>query len=138
MGLKCRYGKVWSLLPIMVLLVFMLSGCEEKSCYAEKLIGKWQLFKIGGSSFCPVCVEPEFMRIEEYTAAFESVSYDYQMNETGRRGYCATNSEITIYGFDQDYKQVKFRFGYSIYGDTLRLRYDGGYDFYDEFFVLLR
>ncbi len=137
MILNCKnIGKSKRFMTLM-LLIFLVPGCETDTGKAEFLAGRWQLFKICGSTFDAVFVPPENQRIEEYTCECESISYDYMMNETGRRRYKATDEEIIIFGTNENGSIVKFRFSYWIASDTLRVRYDGGFNYYDEFFVRL-
>ncbi len=73
--------------------------------------------------------------IEEYTKDNIRILYDYQGVEIHRWDYHATNSAITIFWKTRDGQENSNEIKYWFIQDTLKIRHDGGFEYYDEFFV---
>ena len=63
---------------------------------------------------------------------------DYLGDEIGRCSFCITETKITIYGVIINGKKWESRYKYWFINDTLKIRIDGGFEFYDEFFVCIK
>jgi len=108
------------------------------SCEKEKsdiLIGKWKLVKgysIMGGDYIP---DIQDQRLEEYTNSNIRILYDFEGKEIGRCNYSATNSAVTISGKNLNGEEWRSDYDYWIVHDTLKIRHDGGFEYYDEFFI---
>jgi len=123
-----------------IVLIFAFSlilfSCEKEN--QDILIGKWQFvkgFNIMGSNFIP---DIEDQRIEEYTNNNIRIRFDYQGNEIGRCSYSATNTTVTISGKELNGDTWSSDYEYCLVHDTLRIRNDGGFEYYDEFFIRIK
>lgn len=74
-------------------------------------------------------------RIEEYTKDSERILFDNFGNEIGRCGYNITDSTIIIFGENLNGDDWEYENKYWFNQDTLAIRYNGGFEYYDEFFI---
>ena len=114
-------------------------GCQKDNHQVEKITGKWQLVEgynimVGGV----YSVNTEDQRIEEYTKDNLKILYDYLGNETARCNFHATKTVITIYGEEITGTKWEHSNKYWFSKDTLKIRYDGGFEYYDEFFIRIK
>jgi hypothetical protein len=122
----------------MVIILFTIS-CEKDDTPFEKIIGEWQLVKgfdimLGG--FYNVGIEDQ--RIEEYTKNNQRIRFDYLRNEIGRCSFRINESIIIIYGEEINGEEWDSSYEYLFVNDTLKIRNDGGFEYYDEFFVRIK
>ena len=123
---------------ILLCNIFFIS-CEKDDLPTEKIIGKWKLVEeyslmMGGV----YSVDTENQRIEEYTKDNLRILYDYHGNEIVRCNYRATKSVITIYGEEINGTKWENSYRFWLSKDTLKIRYDGGFEFYNEFLVRIK
>jgi len=114
-------------------------GCQKDNNQEDKIIGKWQLVEgyslmMGGV----YSIDTENQRIEEYTKDNLKILYDYLGNETARCNFSATKEIITIYGEEITGTKWEHSVKYWFSKDTLKIRYDGGFEFYDDFFIRIK
>lgn len=124
------------LLFTILLCTIFFTGCEKDNSPIEKIIGKWQL--VGGYDIMAggvYSIDIENQRIEKYTRDNLRIRYDYLENEISRCGYRATESVVTIYVEKEDGTEWKSSYDYWFSNDTLKIRNDGGFEFYDEYFI---
>ncbi|SHF51481.1 hypothetical protein SAMN05444483_101413 [Salegentibacter echinorum] len=121
---------------LIVCALLLLANCNNENIEINKIIGKWQLVKgnslMNGGDYL---IDSENQRIEEYTENKERILYDYLGIETGRASYNITDSNITIFGKNLNGEEWENDYEYWFKQDTLVIRYDGGFEYYDEFFV---
>ena len=124
-----------AVLRVTLIICIALAGCEKENI--DLLVGKWKYVK--GYSFIGTQTDyiPEIQdqKIEEYTKKNIRILYDYQGVEVHRWDYHATDSVITIYGETHDGQEYSKERKYWFIHDTLKIRQDGGFEYYDEFFV---
>ena len=124
------------LLFVLILINILIISCEKDSFEFNEIIGKWQLVKgnslMNGGDYL---IDSENQRIEEYKKNKERILYDYLGSETGRANYNITDSNITIFGKNLNGEEWKHDYEYWFKQDTLVIRYDGGFEYYDEFFI---
>lgn len=117
----------------------VFTSCEKDKYPIEKIIGKWQLVEgydlIMGGAYS---VDTENQRIEKYTEDNLRILYDYLGNEIARCNYRTTKSMITIYGEEINGTKWENNYEYWFSNDTLKIRHDGGFEFYDEFLVRIK
>lgn len=122
-------------LRLTLIVCFALTGCEKENF--DLLVGKWRFVK--GWSFIGTQTDyiPEFQdqKMEEYTKKGIRILYDYQGVEIHRGDYHATDSTITIFWKTRDGQENSKEIEYWFIQDTLKIRHDGGWEYYDEFFV---
>lgn len=108
-------------------------SCEKEN--NDILIGKWKLVK-GYSTMGGVYI-PDFQdqRMEEYTKENIRIRYDFEGNEIGRCNYSATNSTVTISGKELNGDTWSSVYNYWFMHDTLKIKNDGGFEYYNEFFI---
>lgn len=124
------------LLGLLILCNILIVSCEQKSFEFDRIIAKWQLVK--GDDFMSggeYLIDPKNQRIEEYTINNERILYDYLGRETGRANYTITDSNITVFGEELNGEEWKNDYEYWFKEDTLVVRHDGGFEYYDELFV---
>ena len=137
--LKMKMKKLVLLIVPALMCGIMFTGCEKDNRPMESIIGKWQLVKgydlmMGGV----YPIDTENQRIEEYTKGNLRILYDYLGKETARCNYRATESVITIYGEEITGTKWEHNYNYWFSKDTLKIHHDGGFEFYDEFFVRIK
>jgi len=130
----------------MKILKFILSlclitafSCEKDNSNLERIAGKWQLVKgydIMEGGFYSVKAEDQ--RMEEYTKNNERIRFDYSGNEVSRCNYTINDTKITIFGKEINGQEWKSSYEYWLKNDTLKIRNDGGIEFYDEFFTRIK
>lgn len=123
------------ILIIQLSLIFII-GCEKDNSPREELVGKWQLvagynIMAGGVH----SIDEEYQRIEEYTRHNIRIRYDYQGNEISRCSFRATESVVTIKVEKEDGTEWELSYDYWFSDDTLTVRNDGGFEFYNEYFI---
>jgi hypothetical protein len=123
-----------------IILIFfcplLFISCEKEN--NDILVGKWEFvkgFNLMTGNYIPVMQD---QRIEEYTKSNLRILYDPGGNETARCNYNATNTNITIYGENLNGEKWSFNYDYCFVHDTLRIRHDGGFEYYDEFLIRIR
>ena len=122
------------LLFTILLCSLFVTGCEKNNSPIEKIIGKWQL--VGGyEAGWTYTAEAANQRVEKYTRDNLRIRYDYRGNEISRCGFRATESVITIYFEKTDGTEWESSYDYWFSNDTLKIRNDGGFEFYDEYFI---
>ena len=127
------------LIFIILLCGVLFISCEKDENPTKKLIGKWQAVEgynlmMGGVYSIGI----ENQRIEEYTKDGIRKLYDYLGNETAICNYRSAKSVITIYGEEITGTKWELSYKYWFSNDTLKIRYDGGFEFYDEFFIRIK
>ena len=111
----------------------LLLSCEKEN--QDILIGKWE-FVQGFNSMSGYYIPGiQASRIEEYTKDNIRIRYDFEGNEISRCNYIATNSTFTISGKELNGETWSLDYNYWFVHDTLKLRNDGGFEYYDEFFI---
>lgn len=120
---------------ILLILTLVLISCEKDN--NDLLVGKWKLvegFNImaGGKYSIPL----QEQRIEEYTKNLR-ILYDFEGNEIARSNYDATETIVTVNGINEDGKSWSFSFEYLLQHDTLTLKHDGGFEYYNDILVRL-
>lgn len=121
---------------VLVLVHIVIISCDKQSIEFNQIIGKWQLVK--GNSFMnggDYLIDSEYQRIEEFTKNKERILYDYLGIETARAKYNITDSIIIIFGENLNGEEWEHNYKYWFKQDTLVMRYDGGFEYYDEFLV---
>jgi hypothetical protein len=121
-----------------LLSIIFITGCEKENSHLDKIIGKWQLVKGYDIMWGFYSVDTKDQRIEKYTRDNVRIRYDYLGNEIGRCNFWATESTITIYGEKLDGSKWELSYEYWFSNDTLKIRNDGGFEFYDEFFIRIK
>ena len=123
------------LLFTILLFTIFFAGCEKDNCPFEKIIGTWKL--VGGydSNGGTYSVDSTEKRMEEYTRDNLRIRYDYLGNGISRCDFRATESVITIYGENKDGTKWESSSDYWFSNDTLKIRNNGGFEFYDEYFI---
>lgn len=121
-----------------ILFVFslVLLSCEKDN--NDLLIGKWKLIEgynimAGGKYNIPL----QDQRMEKYTKDDLRILYDFEGNEIARSNYKATETTITVNGLNEDGKEWSFSYNYWLKHDTLTIKHDGGFEFYNEYFIRL-
>lgn len=118
------------------ILVIISYGCEKENDISQKIIGKWQLVKeyslMNGGDYL---AELESQMIEEYKNDKQRIIYDYIGNEIARCSYKISSSSITIYGENLNGEEWKSEIDYWFQQDTLVQRHDGGFEYYDGFYI---
>ena len=105
-------------------------SCEEYSNLSNKILGKWQLFmriNIRDDVYYPD-IEDQIVR--EFKKNGSHIKCDYQGDTISTCKYRLTDSTIILFGDDFEFEDQ-----YWIIKDTLQIRYDGGFEFYDEYFL---
>ena len=125
-----------NLILILAIGLFFL-GCEKEEY--DRIIGKWKYVKgydmMAGGYYVP---NIEDQRIEEYTKNNERIRYDYLDNEISRCSFSSTDSVITIYGVELNGQEWELSYKYWFVNDTLKIRNDGGFEYYDEYFIRIK
>ena len=124
------------LLFTILLFTILFAGCEKYNYPFEKIIGTWKL--VGGYDIMSggiYSVDTTEERMEEYTRDNLRIRYDYRGNEISRCGFSATESVITIYVKKKDGTECESSYDYWFSNDTLKIRNNGGFEFYDEYFI---
>ena len=123
---------------IILLCNLFFVSCQKDNDPMEQIIGKWKSVKgynpMGGIYF----VDTENQRIEIYTRDNMRILYDYLGNEIARCNFRATKSIITIYGEEINGTKWENSYKYWFSNDTLKIRNDGGFEFYDEFLIRVK
>jgi hypothetical protein len=83
-------------------------------------------------------VKSEQKRIDEYKKNNECIRFDYMSNEISRCNYIINDTKIIISGNNLNGQEWKYSYDYWINNDTLKIHYDGGFEFYDEFLIKIR
>jgi len=124
-----------AVLRLTLIVCLALTGCEKENI--DLLVGKWKFAKGYSSIGTQTDYIPEIQdqKIEEYTKKGIRILYDYQGVEIHRWDYHATDSTITIYGELNDGQEYSKEIEYWFIQDTLKIRHDGGFEYYDDFFV---
>ena len=120
---------------ILVSLVFL--SCEKEN--VDVLIGKWRLVKgyaimAGGYYDIP----DEYQRFEEYTDNNMRIQSDLSGNEISRCNYSATNTAVTIFGKENNGEEWSSTYKYWFQHDTLVIKHDGGWEYYNEYFIRVK
>lgn len=118
-----------------LLLGFIIVGCQEEEIHPEKIVGRWKLvrgYDIMYNGYYPI--DSTDQRMVEYTNNHERILYDYLGNETARCNYQTRDSTIIIFGENQNGESCEFDYTHWFQQDTLVIRYDGGFEFYNEYF----
>ncbi len=71
----------------------------------------------------------------EYRKDKTSISYDYSGVETARCNYDITDSRIIIFGENLNGESWRNEAKYWFKDDTLVVRADGGFEYYDDYWV---
>lgn len=74
-------------------------------------------------------------RFEEYTKQNVRIQTDLEGNEISRCNYSASNTTITIFGKENDGTEWSFEYEYWFLHDTLAIKHDGGFEYYNEYFI---
>jgi len=123
---------------IILLCNLFFVSCQKGNDPMEQIIGKWKLVEwynpIGGI----YSVNTENQKIEIYTRGNMRILCDYIGNEIARCKFRATESIITIYGEEINGTKWENNYKYWFSNDTLKVRIDGGFEFYDEFFIRVK
>ena len=131
-----RFKKSIIVLKLVILIsLFLVSGCEKDNYQLEQIIGKWQLVKGYDYASGFYSIDHKFKRIEEYTKDNERIRYDYLENEVSRCSFSSTESVITLYVERPDEEVWEPSYEYWFKQDTLVIHNDGGNHYYNEFFV---
>ncbi|MGI6338601.1 MAG: hypothetical protein ACOXZV_04390 [Bacteroidales bacterium] len=122
---------------LMILVSILFLSCEKEN--NDNLIGKWRLVKgydlmAGGYYDIP----DKDQRFEEYTKDNVRIQSDLNENEISRCNYSATNTSVTISGKDNDGDEWSFTYQYWFQHDTLAIKHDGGWEYYNEYFIRVR
>ena len=122
-------------LMILASIIFLSCGKENN----DILIGKWRLVKgydimAGGDYDIP----DEDQRFEEYTKDNIRIQYDLDENEISRCNYSATNTSVTVFGKEDGGDEWSFTYQYWFQHDTLAIKHDGGWEYYNEYFIRVR
>jgi hypothetical protein len=125
-----------AVIRLTLIVCIALAGCEKENI--DLLVGKWQLVK--GSHYMAGDYIPDVQdqRMEEYTKDGIRIRYDFEGIETSRCNYSATNSTVTISVEKLNGDTWSSDYDYWFAHDTLVIRNDGGFEYYDEFFVRIK
>jgi hypothetical protein len=119
---------------LTLIICLALTGCEKENI--DLLVGKWKLVKgynlmVGGD----YNIDIQNQRMEEYTKDDIRIRYDFEGSESSRCNYSATNSTVTVSVEKLNGDTWSSDYDYWFAHDTLVIRNDGGFEYYDEFFV---
>lgn len=124
-------------ITLIVLTSFLFLSCEKEPC--DILIGKWRLVKgfnlMAGGNFD---IPAEYQRYEEYTKSKIRIQSDLNGNEISNCSYSVTNTAITIFGQESNGEQWSSTYNYWLQHDTLAIKHDGGFEFYNEYFIRVK
>ena len=115
---------------INLTLIILLVSCEKDSELYNRIEGKWKLVKtqdIGNFEEYPTL---ENQRIREFKSNKIHVSYDANGNVSGESNYELTKTTIILY--EDAFRTENL---YWLIDDTLKIRNDGGFEYYDEYFI---
>ncbi len=117
----------------------LIVSCQKTDSDFNEIIGKWQLVKgfnlmMGGNYW----IDINNQRVEEYTKNRVKVLYDYLGNETARSSYNISENDITIFGTNLNGEDWENTYEYWFKQDTLVIHNDGGFEYYDEYFVRIK
>ncbi len=130
---KSRQIKLKGLIVFLSVLMF---SCEGDSIEFNKVNGKWQLVKgINPMNGGDYLIDLQNQIIEEYTYQNERVIYDYSGVETARCNYKIDESTIIIFGENKNGSKWESEYNFRIKEDTLIIRRDGGFEYYEEYFI---
>jgi hypothetical protein len=121
---------------LMFLCSLLFISCEKEN--SDILIGNWQLVKGYDPMAGYYIPDTQDQKVEEYTKNDILIRYDFEGNEISRCNYTATNSTITCYGENLNGEKWSFNYDYSFVNDSLKIRHDGGFEYYDEFFIQIK
>ena len=121
-------------IAFFISIILLFSSCEKESDHL--LIGNWRLVKgydlmEGGFYDIPL----EYQRFEEYTKQKTRIQYNLDGIEISRCNYSATNETVTIFGKEIDGTEWSSQYDYWFVQDTLAIKHDGGFEFYNEYFI---
>ena len=119
---------------ILLCNIFFVS-CQKDNHPMEKIIGKWQLvegYNLMGGFYS---VAPEDQIIEKYMRDNRILNYDDFGNEVYGCNFRINESVLTRYGEDPNGIKWEFSCEYWFSNDTLKIRHDGGFEYYDEYFI---
>ena len=122
------------LLFAILLCTIFFTGCEKENDSSYKIIGTWKLVGTYGLGTY-YSADPTEQRMEGYTKDNLRIRYNYLGNEISRCDYRATESVITIYVEKEDGTEWESSYDYWFSNDTLKIRNDGGFEFYNEYFI---
>lgn len=123
-------------LILLLLLSTVLVGCEKEE-KESRLIGKWKLVKIE-DMWASYVVEDKNQHYEEYTANGKRILYDNLGNETARCDFHSNDSIITINGQELSGSKWETNYSYWFVDDSLKIRYDGGFEYYNVCFIRVK
>jgi hypothetical protein len=124
-------------IALMILISIFFLSCEKEN--NDILIGKWRLVKgfdimAGGNYNIP----DEYQRLEEYTKNNIRIQSDLSGSEISKCNYSATNVTVTIFGEENDGDDWSSTYNYWFQHDTLAIKHDGGFEFYNEYFMRVK
>ena len=122
---------------LMILTSILFLSCEKEN--SDILIGKWRLVKgfdimAGGNYNIP----NEYQRFEEYTKNNIRIQSDLSENEISSCNYSATNTVVTIFGKENNGEEWSSTYKYWFQHDTLAIKHDGGFEYYNEYFIRVK
>jgi hypothetical protein len=122
-------------LIIMTSILFL--SCEKEN--NDILVGKWKLVKgfdimAVGNYDIPI----EYQRFEEYTKNKIRIQSDLNGNEISRCNYSATNTSATIFGKENNGEEWSSTYNYWFQHDTLAIKHDWGFEFYNEYLIRVK
>ena len=115
---------------ISVIFLFLLAGCEKDDQLYNRIEGKWKLVKTADTSNSVEYPTPENQIMREFKSNKTHVFYQANGKVSGESNYTITKTEIILFGDGFRTEDL-----YWILGDTLKIRYNGGFEYYDEYFI---
>lgn len=125
------------ILIIVLLAIISIASCKKEE--NNPLIGSWRSIRcydvsVGGYYDLPLSEQ----RIVEYKINNLCISYDYQGNEIARCNYKLQDNTIITYGVELNGEKWDNESEYWFIQDTLKIRHDGGFEYYDEYFIRIK
>ena len=115
---------------------FLFISCEKEN--QDILIGKWKLVKGYSSMGGYYIPNVQDQRMEEYRKDNIRIRYNFEGNEIVRCNYSATKYTVTIYGKELNGDTWSSHYDYWFKHDTLAIKNDGGFEFYNEYFIRVK
>ena len=123
----------------MLFLALTFFSCEKEKGNNDIIIGKWRLvkgFDVMAGGYYDIATK--YQRFEEYTNDNIRIRYDFEGNEITRCNYSVTNSIVTISGKELNGDTWSLQYKYWFQHDTLAIKNDGGFEFYNEYFIRVK
>jgi len=111
-------------------LIIVFASCEKDYELYNSIEGKWKLVKTKGNDNFVEYPTSENQSIREFKSNKIHVFYDQNGELSGTCKYELTKTVIILYGDGFRTEDL-----YWMVDDTLKIRHDGGFEYYDEYFI---